>query len=162
MATIVMRSIQGESVECSWEEVILPKIKRCEKKNFASSEAFDFGVELKKKNMVMIVILSHPISATTRPELVAYLVLQHSKSTNSVLLHKLCVVMKYRRQGVAKKMLSLETEKLRQRCQRIQLWVHQSNAAAMNLYKSLSFEQVSKVDDYYGTGRTGIQMALEL
>ena len=163
MATIVIRSLStGKSVECSWQEAILPQVKQCEKKNFPSNEALDFEIELKKRSVVMVVMLKIPTSPLTTPDLVGYLVLQHMKSLNSVLLHKICISKRYRRQRLAKSMLQFEIEKLKERHSKIQLWVHRSNTAAIELYKSLDFEKVSDVDDYYGPGRSGIQMALEL
>ena len=163
MATIVTRSLRtGESMECSWQEVVLPQIKRCEKKNFTSTEALDFEIELKKRNVTMVITLQYATSPSTAPDLVAYLVLQHAKSTSSVLLHKICVSKSYRRQGIAKSMLQFEIKNLKRRSSRIQLWVHQSNTAATELYKSLGFGKVSELDDYYGPGQKGIRMSLDL
>ena len=110
----------------------------------------------------MVAMLQNATLPSTAPDLVGYLVLQHAKSLNSVLLHKICVSKEYRRQGVAKSMLQFEIEKLKRHCSKIQLWVHQNNIAAIELYKSLGFEKVSEVDDYYGPGRKGTQMSLEL
>ena len=163
MATVVTRFLAtGENVQCSWREVILPQIKQCEKKNFPSSETFNFEVELKKKNIVMVVILRNNNLSATKPELVAYLILSHPKAGHTALLHKVCVVKEYRCQGIAKLTLQSEIEKLKRQCSKIQLWVHKDNTPAMELYKSLGFESVREVENYYGPGRIGIQMSLSL
>ena len=163
MATIVTRSLlTGERLQCSWRDVVLPQIKQCERKSFPSNEAFNFEVELKKRNIDMVVILHNEDPVAKRPQLVAYLIFSHRKAGHAVLLHKICVVKEYRHQGIAKLTLRSEITRLRRQCSKIQLWVHRGNAAAITLYQSLGFETVNEVENYYGPGRTGMEMILNL
>ena len=141
---------------------MLPQIKQCEKKCFPSNEALNCELELKKRNVRVVVIL-HDGFSSSRQQLVAYLVFSHPKAGRTILLHKVCVVKDYRRQGVAKLALQYEIERLRrQPSSEIQLWVHKNNTAATELYRSVGFEIVKEIGDYYGPGRAGAQMSLIL
>ena len=59
-------------------------------------------------------------------------------------------------------MLETQAERLKkQGCTKIQLWVDEGNLPARRLYRVLGFEEMSRVNDYYAVGRTGIQMLWE-
>ncbi|KAL8694719.1 MAG: hypothetical protein Q9218_000645 [Villophora microphyllina] len=126
---------------------ILDQIKHAEKKNFPRKEAFDFDTELRKKNAEIIVIYDISDSHCD-PILAAYAVYVYTFKL--ALLHKTCVVEKYRRQGVARRMLVEQHTRLRLRgCTEIQLWVDEQRMSARLLYASIGFVEVGRVEDYY-------------
>jgi ribosomal protein S18 acetylase RimI-like enzyme len=49
-----------------------------------------------------------------------------------------------------------------ERCQDVHLWVDADREAARRLYLGSGFKERERVDDYYGPGRTGIKMVLDL
>ena len=164
MATITIISLQtGKQLPVS-KQAILPQVERAEKKNFARHEAFDFQLELKKRNVDLVIILKDDgISPGEIPMVAAYSVFVHSKPGNFVTLHKICVLEEFRRQGIAKKILITQTQKYASRgCSKIQLWVDEQNKAARSFYESAGFQEMNKVENYYAPGRTGLQMSLDL
>jgi ribosomal protein S18 acetylase RimI-like enzyme len=135
-------------------------VKQAEKRNFPRNEAFNFDMELKKRNMELIVILDEILLPDPKA-LVGYLVFARNHRT--AMLHKICVLDEYRRQGIARKMLKRQIEKLRsQNCERVLLWVDEMRNPAKSLYIGLGFKDVDRVEDYYASGRAGIQMILSL
>ena len=92
---------------------------------------------------------------------VAYIL--HARSAGASLLHKVCVAEKYRRQGIAKQLLTIFKTKLEtQGCERIQLWVDWQRDGAIKLYTSVGFRRTDAARDYYGAGRHGVKMAVDL
>lgn len=139
---------------------IVDQVKQAEKKAFPRSEALDFDTELKKRNAELIVVLDTASSSST-PSLVAYALFVHIPKV--ALLHKVCVLEKYRRRGVAKRMLLSHHEQLaHHRCAKVQLWVDESREPAVQLYKTIDFEAVGRVANYYGPNRTALKMILQL
>jgi ribosomal protein S18 acetylase RimI-like enzyme len=135
-------------------------VKQAEKRNFPRSEAFNLDMELKKRNMELIVILDE-ISLPDPNALIAYSVFARNHRT--AMLHKICVLGEHRRQGIARRILKLQIEKLRsQNCERVLLWVDEMRVPARSLYIDLGFKDVDRVEDYYASGRAGIQMILSL
>ena len=164
MATIIIISLQtGKHLPVS-KQAVLPQVERAEKKNFARHEAFDFQLELKKRNVDLVIILKDDgISPREIPTVAAYSVFVHSKPGNCVMLHKICVLEDFRRRGIAKKILVTQTQKYASRgCSKIQLWVDEQNKSARSLYESAGFQEMKKVENYYAPGRTGLQMSLDL
>ena len=164
MATIIMLSLQtGKHLSVS-KQAILSQVERAEKKNFARHEAFDFHLELKKRNVDLVIIVKDDgIPLRETPIVAAYSVFVHSKPGNFVMLHKICVLDDFRRQGIAKKILAAQTQKYKNRgCSKIQLWVDEQNISARSLYESAGFQESNKVESYYAPGRTGLQMSLDL
>ena len=164
MATIVTMSLQtGKHVRIS-KQAILPQVERAEKKNFARHEAFDFHLELKKRNVDLVVIMKDDgILPRETPKVAAYAVFVHSKPGNFVMLHKICVLDDFRCQGIATKVLAIQAEKYTScGCSKIQLWVDEQNMPARSLYESAGFQAMNKVENYYAPGRTGLQMSLNL
>lgn len=162
MATIRTLSLQtGKQVPVS-RNAILPQVERAEKKNFARHEAFDFHLELKKRNVDLVIILKDDgIAPKEPPMMAAYAVFVHSKLGNFVMLHKICVLQEFRRQGLATKILATQVERHTSRgCSKIQLWVDEQNLPARSLYESAGFEETNKVENYYAPGRTGLQMSM--
>ena len=164
MATITTMSLRtGKHLPLS-KHAVLPQVERAEKKNFARHEAFDFHLELRKRNVDLVIILKDDgIQPKETLVVVAYSVFVHSKPGNFVMLHKICVLEDFRRQGVATKILATQMEKYTSRgCSKIQLWVDEQNMPARSLYESAGFKGLNRVENYYAPGRTGLQMALEL
>ena len=157
MATITTISLQmGKHFPVS-KQAVLPQVERAERKTFPRHEAFDFPLELKKRNLDLVVILKDDdILPSETPKMAAYAVFVHSKPGNSVMLHKICVLDQFRRQGIATRILATQVEKYTNRgCFKIQLWVDEQNMPARSLYGSAGFQETNRVDNYYAPGRTG-------
>lgn len=142
------------------QKLILNWVMRAEKKVFPHNEIFEFDSELKKHNTGLMIILDEKLLPNPLA-LIAYLVQASYKKTT--LLHKVCVLEKHRRHGMARRMLRLQIGKLESRgyCI-IKLWVDEKREPARSLYAEMGFTEVDRVKDYYGPGRTGIQMELSL
>lgn len=141
---------------------ILTQFSRVEKKTFPANEAFTFGEELwRKKPNTRVLYSTRVADKSTRGDLVAYAVYVRQKGV--ALLHKVCVIEAYRRQGVGQQLMSFIQERLRKEgCQYIQLWVDQAREPARALYRRCGFEEREVIPDYYAPGRTGIRMVLDL
>ncbi len=164
MANVIIKSLHtGKNLQVAKSEFI-QQVQHVEKKTFPRRDALDFSTEIQKRNMDLVIIVDDAgVFTPARPELVAYMVFVHLKAGNAVLLHKICVGSEYRRRGIARLVLEVQAERLKkQGCNKIQLWVDEANVPARHLYKGLGLEEVSKVNDYYAVGRTGIQMIWSL
>ncbi|KAI4126941.1 MAG: hypothetical protein LQ338_003463 [Usnochroma carphineum] len=140
--------------------LILDQVKHAERKVFPRNEAFDFDTELKKRSTELMVVLD-AIETATDPVVVAYAV--YNFTPQAVLLHKVCVLEKYRRQGIAKKLLLSQHRRLALRgCSKVQLWVDEGRIPARRLYENIGFEEVGRVEDYYSPNRTALRMVLQL
>ncbi|KAI4191187.1 MAG: hypothetical protein L6R41_000233 [Letrouitia leprolyta] len=160
MATWSFWSLDAhEQQQPPYPNKILDQVKHAEKKVFPRSEALDFDIESKKRNAEVIVVLDTAGSSPT-PRLAAYAVFIHTPKL--VLLHKVCVLDKYRRQGVGRRMLLKQFELLARRgTAKVQLWVDEERTAARNLYDSMKFKVVGRVENYYGPNRTALRMILQ-
>ncbi|OQD77572.1 hypothetical protein PENDEC_c002G06629 [Penicillium decumbens] len=139
---------------------ILTQISRVEKKTFPTNEALGFGEEMWRKKPNTRVLYATR-AAGGQPELIAYAVYVRQKG--AALLHKVCVVGAYRRQGVGQQLMSYIQDRLRKEgCQYIQLWVDGAREPARALYARNGFEEREVIPDYYAPGRTGIRMILDL
>lgn len=133
---------------------------RAEQKLFPRNEIFDFDSELKKHNTDLMIILDKTLLPNPTA-LIAYLVQASYKET--ALLHKVCVLEKHRRHGMARRMLQLQIGKIESRgCGIMKLWVDEKREPARSLYAEIGFTEVDRVKDYYAPGRTGIQLELSL
>lgn len=141
---------------------ILEQIARVEKKTFPTNEAFPFGQELwKKKPNTRVLYVTCASEAGTRPALVAYAVYVRQKGV--ALLHKVCVVEAFRRQGIGRRLMDYIRIRLQKEgCQYIQLWVDKAREPAHALYTRNGYEEREEIPDYYAPGRTGIKMVLDL
>jgi ribosomal protein S18 acetylase RimI-like enzyme len=140
---------------------ILGRISRVEKKTFPTNEAFGFGEELWRKKPNTRVLYATHAAQGGQPDLIAYAVYVRQKG--AALLHKVCVIEAYRRQGVGQQLMSYIQERLRKEgCQYIQLWVDGARDPARALYTRSGFEEREVIPDYYAPGRTGIRMVLDL
>jgi len=141
---------------------LLDQVKRAERKTFPRDEAMDFDMELKKRNTELVVVLTAQESSEDNEyTLAGYLV--YARLHGIALLHKVCVLEGHQRQGIARSMLSRLKDRLQgQGCERLQLWVDEARKPARALYESLGFKTSDKARDYYGPGRTGIKMVLDL
>lgn len=131
------------------------KVAKIEKKVFPSSESFDYDVELKKKNIGLILAFreGHP------DNVVAYLV--HQRMKRLVWLHKLCVIEQEREHGLGRCLVrSLQYQMKRGGCQSIYLWVDEHRKPARALYATCGFQQIEHRPDYYAPGRAGLKMEL--
>lgn len=137
-------------------EALAAKVAKLEKKIFPSSEAFDYGVELKKKNIGLILA-----SREGSQEVVGYLVFQRQKSL--AWLHKLATVEQERGKGIARCLVhSLSQQMKKGGCRTIVLWVDEARSPARALYASCGFQQIERLPDYYGPGRTALKMELAI
>ncbi|KAF1928629.1 acyl-CoA N-acyltransferase [Didymella exigua CBS 183.55] len=137
-------------------EALAAKVAKLEKKIFPSSEAFDYGIELKKKNIGLILA-----SREGSQEAVGYLVFQRQKSL--AWLHKLATIEQERGKGIARCLVhSLSHQMNKGGCRTIFLWVDEARAPARALYASCGFQQVERLPDYYGPGRTAVKMELAI
>lgn len=137
-------------------EALASKVARLEKKIFPSSEAFDYTVELKKKNIGLVLA-----SREGSGELVGYLVFQRQKSL--AWLHKLATIEQERGKGIARSLIhSLCQQMKKGGCRIIVLWVDEARNPARTLYTSCGFQEVEQLQDYYGPGRTAIKMELAI
>lgn len=142
------------------QKLMLNWVMHAEKKLFPRNEIFDFDSELKKRNTDLMIILDETLLPNP-VALIAYLV--NGSYRKTALLHKVCVLEKHRRHGVARKMLQLQIKKLESRGYGVmKLWVDEKREPARSLYTEMGFKEVDRVEDYYAPGRTGIQMALSL
>ena len=163
MATFRCYYVTTGAIASLTKECIIPQIVLCEKQNFSRTEAFDFSLEVKKRNIDLCVMVDSDASRSNGVSVAAYMVLAFSKPGNTVTLHKLCVQAEYRRRRIATNMMKNALARLKGRgCSKVQLWVDESNAIAISLYSSLGFHETSRVSNYYGTGRTGVHMNLKL
>ncbi|KAK2760899.1 hypothetical protein FQN54_002140 [Arachnomyces sp. PD_36] len=141
---------------------LLCRIARIEKKTFPSSEAFDFNGDLwRKKPNTRVIYVSLTPSAESTSVLAAYAVYVRMKGV--ALLHKICVAAPFRSRGIGAQLIDYVLQRLRREgCQSIQLWVDKEREPARRLYLRCGFEEREQIDDYYGPGRTGIKMVLDL
>lgn len=141
-------------------KLMLNWVIHAEKKNFPRNEVFDFDSEVKKHNTYLMIILDKTLLPNP-VALIAYLV--HASYKKTALLHKVCVLEKHRRHGVARRMLQLQIGKLGSRGYGVmKLWVDEEREPARSLYTDMGFKEVDRVEDYYAPGRAGIQMVLSL
>lgn len=142
------------------QKLILNWVMHAEKKLFPRNETFDFDSVLEKNNTDIMIILDE-ILLPDPIALIAYSV--HASYKKMALLHKVCVLEKHRRHGIARGMLQIQIGKLESRGYGvIKLWVDEKREPARSLYTEMGFTEGDRVKDYYAPGRTGIQMDLSL
>lgn len=159
MATCTFLSVDLEPLHPP-QHMILNQIKHAEKKMFPRSEALDFDLELKKRNTELVVVLDM-VTPSQAPALVAYAVYGHTSTLSS--LHKLVVLERYRCRGIARGILLFQHQNLALRgCRNVQLWVDEERLPARRLYGNVGFEEVGRLENYYGPARTAWKMLLQL
>ena len=137
---------------------LLKGVSKAERKTFPRNEAMAFESELRKPNFELILIVKDMVGKNL-PVLVAYVAISRTKG--KALLHKVCVLEEFRRQGIAIRVLQMQIEKLKaQGCEIIQLWVDVHREPANHLYCQLGFVEVHIVEDYYAPSRVGMKMEL--
>jgi GNAT superfamily N-acetyltransferase len=137
---------------------ILATIAKLEKKSFPATEVFDFSTGILRKantRVLFVVSESAPLSV------IAYCVCVRWHRT--LLLHKICVAERFRGQSIGKLLMREVLDRAEQEnCNVLELWVDQSRMVARNLYLQSGLEEQCHVGDYYGPGRTGIKMSVQL
>ncbi|KAH6639365.1 acyl-CoA N-acyltransferase [Boeremia exigua] len=137
-------------------DALAAKLAKLEKKIFPSSEAFDYNIELKKKNIGIVLA-----SKQGSDELVGYLVFQRQKSL--AWLHKLATIEQERGKGIARCLVhSLYQQMKKGGCRTVVLWVDEARNPARALYTSCGFQETERLEDYYGPGRTALKMELAI
>ncbi|MCJ1415790.1 hypothetical protein MMC32_002123 [Xylographa parallela] len=137
---------------------LMDQIQKAERKTFPKGESLDIKQELRKANTELMVVLAN---TDHEKSLAAYML--YARLHKITLLHKVCVLEDYRRQGLARNLLlRLKGRLQRQGCEKLQLWVDEARQPARGLYDSLGFEVVTRAEDYYSPGRNGLQMVLDL
>jgi ribosomal protein S18 acetylase RimI-like enzyme len=132
------------------------RIAKLERKVFSKDEGFDYDVELKKKNVGVLLALKGDSN-----QVVAYLVYQRMKRV--VWLHKLCVVEQERKKGIGRCLVhDLRHQMEKGGSESIQLWVDEHNGPARALYEACEFSQVEIRPAYYAPGRAGLKMELPI
>lgn len=125
---------------------------------FPRNEAMAFESELRKPNFELILIIKD-VLRNGLPALVAYVAIARTKGR--ALLHKVCVLEEFRRQGIATMVLQRQFERLKvQGCGVVQLWADVHREPAKHLYSQLGFLEVQIVENYYAPGRAGTKMEL--
>lgn len=138
-------------------QAIADKIAKLERKVFPANEGFNYEIELKKKNIGLILA----IKECNPDQVVAYMV--HQRLKRIVWLHKLCVIEEERQKGIAKCLIHALRHQMEMRgCQSIQLWVDEYRKPARALYDSCGFHQIEVRPDYYALGRAGLKMELSI
>lgn len=160
MAAITLYSQDLSPLPAVDKHNALAQVVRAEKKAFPKHEVFHFDRELRKRNTELICLLDFA-NTNEAYTVAAYLVFVRIQRTT--LLHKICVLERYRRRGLARSLLQKLQEDLKvQGCEEISLWVDEARKPARSLYANTGFEEVDRVENYYAPGRTGIKMALKL
>jgi ribosomal protein S18 acetylase RimI-like enzyme len=133
------------------------KVAKLERKVFPKDEGFDYEVELKKKNIGVILALKEGDA----DQLVAYLVYQRMKRV--IWLHKLCVVEQERQKGIGRCLIhALRHQMEKGGGESIQLWVDEYRIPARALYDVCGFRQVEVRPAYYAPGRAGLKLELPI
>ena len=136
---------------------VADKVAKLERKVFPAIEHFNYDVELKKKNIGMMLVFKKDDTDI----LVAYLVYQRMKRI--AWLHKLCVVEQEREKGLGKSLIhSLRRHMEKGGCHTIFLWVDANRQPARALYNSCGFQQSECRPDYYGPARTALKLELAI
>lgn len=133
------------------------KVAKLERKIFSANEGFDYDIELKKKNIGLILAFKED-----EPDsLIGYLVYQRIKRV--IWLHKLCVIESERKKGIARCLVrALQSQTEKGGGGSIHLWVDEHNSPARAFYDSYGFQQIELRRDYYAPGRAGLKMELKL
>ena len=140
---------------------LLLAIKNAEKHTFPTSEQFDFDSEIPKRTTNLYCLYAKGTSNQSNIILYGYVVFLRSKALTRI--HKVCVVESMRGQGIGTYMMKkIVTELKKGGADQVDLWVDEARAPARALYTNCGFVEIEKVTDYYGKGRTGIRMKLEL
>jgi len=140
---------------------LLDAVKRTEKQTFPTGEAFQFDSELAKRTTNLYCAYLHTAVAILPYQLCGYVVYLRTKALTRI--HKVCVVESLRGNGVGRFMMAKVIEELRRSgAGEVDLWVDEAREPARGLYKACGFEEMESVENYYGRGRTGIRMKLEL
>lgn len=136
---------------------VADKVVKLERRTFPSNEAFNYDVELKKKNIGVIVAYTE----CDKNNIAAYLVYQRMKRV--IWLHKLCVVEQERKKGIGRCLVHTLRHQMQSRGgESIQLWVDEHRKPARALYDSCGFQQVELRTNYYAPGRAGLKMELRI
>lgn len=115
----------------------------------------------KKRGVAGITTTNVGATNNTSSNVIAYAV--YARAKGIALLHKICVAEPYRGSGVGEQLMAYIEQRLRREgCQCVLLWVDKERAAARKLYTRRGFEEMEAVENYYGNGRTGVKMVLEL
>jgi ribosomal protein S18 acetylase RimI-like enzyme len=137
---------------------VVDKVAKLERKVFPSSEGFDYNVELKKKNIGLVLAFT---DGGDENDIVAYLVYQRIKRL--VWLHKLCVMENARRKGIGRALVhALQCQMAKGGGEKIHLWVDEHREPARALYDSCGFQQIEHRPDYYAIGRAGLKLELPI
>ena len=158
IAEVLYSKFPSKEPESSW---LLNCVKRTEKETFPTAEVFHFDSELAKRTTSFYCAYIHSPGSTPPYQLCGYIVYLRTKVLTRI--HKVCVVERHRRQGIGKFMMQKVIEDLkRSRASQVDLWVDEERKPARALYKACGFMEQETVKNYYGNGRTGIRMKLEL
>lgn len=132
---------------------IITAIQSLERKTFPSSESLTIQTEISKRNTYILVAR---LPGSTVP-VIGYLI--YINTFAGLRIHKVCVGEKFRRRGVAKKLIQCVCDTAKKTGKDIDLWVDENRIGAIQCYTTCGFRQVADVVvDYYGPARNGIRM----
>jgi [ribosomal protein S18]-alanine N-acetyltransferase len=102
--------------------------------------------------------------AVVKEILVGYCVILPWKERDSMVITSLAVAPEYRRRGIATLLLqdAIATTRQVQGAKILILQVSSENSAALKLYYRFGFAKTLDLPDYYGEGKNGVEMRLEL
>lgn len=140
---------------------LLAAVKQAEKRTFPPNEAFDFDAEIKKRTTNVYGVYHREAGSGGRIDLCAYAVYARSKLATRI--HKVCVLERYRRQGIGRWMMERLLEELvRASAASVDLWVDTSRIPARQLYGYCGFREMETVRGYYSPTRDAVRMELRL
>ena len=96
---------------------------------------------------------------------VGYCVCARAERPDTIILASIAVHPSFRRTGIGRKLLVEVIDKVRHeipKIKRLTLQVRTDNYAAIKLYEGMGFDAAVVIRDYYGNGKDGIEMTLDL
>ena len=118
------------------------KLNEIQEKYFDMQTREDFEFVLENDNYLFF-------TASLNNKIIAYAGVSISYERSDLLC--VCVEQEYRRQGVARQLLSKLFDSLKQRkVEEILLEVNVNNQKAINLYQTLGFDKIHERKNYYG------------
>lgn len=131
----------------------IPEIQRLEDESF-TDDAFShrrIAYLIKKAKSATLVYENSGIRG--------YILLLFRKDTSAARVYSICVHPAYRKMGIGAALMRAAEKLAKERkCTKMTLEVSESNSDAIAFYRSLGFETIRKLEDYYRKGVNGLRM----